>query len=71
MPRRSRPAPIAWTIDSVTMRGRDGPRRLEQAYRLLVAAPAPLSDHCDPEGSHGSGHLRPRLDRASGSAADD
>ena len=31
----------AWTIRSVTLRTRDGPERLDQAYRRLLAAERP------------------------------
>jgi hypothetical protein len=33
---RQRPAP-AWTIRSVAVRSRDGPRRVAQVYRRLLA----------------------------------
>ncbi|HMB08208.1 MAG TPA: hypothetical protein VKP69_31320 [Isosphaeraceae bacterium] len=37
MPRRLRATPdVAWQIDSVSVRTRDGPKRVEQAYRILV-----------------------------------
>jgi hypothetical protein len=34
-PRAARPAP-PWRIDSVYVRKRDGPKRIEQAYRILL-----------------------------------
>jgi hypothetical protein len=33
---RQRPAPV-WTIRSVAVRSRDGPRRVAQVYRRLLA----------------------------------
>jgi hypothetical protein len=33
--RAARPAP-PWRIDSVYVRRRDGPKRIEQAYRILI-----------------------------------
>lgn len=33
-PRAARPTP--WRIDSVYLRRRDGPKRIEQAYRILI-----------------------------------
>ena len=30
---------MAWTIRAVAVRTRDGPERLDQAYRLLLNAP--------------------------------
>ena len=36
MAARPRPAVARWTVHSVFVRTRDGPQRLEQAYRHLV-----------------------------------
>ena len=42
MPRPTSPAPpVRWTVQSVAGRARDGPQRLDQAYRLLLATPPP------------------------------
>jgi hypothetical protein len=40
MPRHSPDANPAWVIRSVTVRTRDGPERLDQAYRRLVGSPS-------------------------------
>lgn len=43
MPRPTPSAPPSrWTIQSVAVRARDGPQRLDQAYRLLLADPAAI-----------------------------
>jgi hypothetical protein len=43
MPRTKRPADagVRWTIQSVTVRARDGPQRLRQAYRILIGGCSP------------------------------
>lgn len=37
----SPPAAPAWTVHSVPVRTRDGPQRLDQVYRRLLANPLP------------------------------
>ena len=42
MPSGQRPtAASTWTIRSVSVRARNGPERLDQAYRRLLAPPPP------------------------------
>ena len=33
--------PVVWSIQSVSVRVRDGPQRLARVYRLLLTGPAP------------------------------
>ena len=62
-----------WQIVSTYVRQRDGPRRVEQAFRLLLdpgrspEAPTPTERRSD----HARIHLRPRLDRPPGARPDD
>src|SRR5262245_20493321 len=74
---RSRPA--SWRLDSVWVKARDGPQRLTQVYRLLVAEAdepiwAALGQPSRPspwrERGDASRRLRPRLDRTPGARAD-
>jgi hypothetical protein len=57
-----------WQILSTCVRHRDGPRRVEQAFRLLLGAPqAPdESSPSDRSPDHACSDLRPRLDRPPG-----
>jgi hypothetical protein len=70
MRRKSRePRPAGWTIHSAFVPRRDGPRRLEQAFRLLLGAGA--GDQCLPpspgeEIDHESRRLCQGLDREAG-----
>jgi hypothetical protein len=71
-PRSDSPRP-PWQVLSTFVRHRDGPRRLEQAFRLLLG-PARLSEAPNPtEGrsDHACSDLRPRLDRPPGARPDD
>ena len=69
----SPPPSARWPVLSVSVRVRDGPRRLEAAYRRLlepVPSPPTLADGSDAAGlatevDHASRHLRPGLDRSS------
>ena len=62
-----------WQIVSTYVRHRDGPRRLEQAFRILLGpagppeAPTPIEGRSD----HARSDLRPRLDRPPGARPDD
>lgn len=73
--RRSRAdsPPPEWRILSTHVRPKDGPRRLEQVFRLLLEPGRPSEGTNPPEGSsdHASGDLRPRLDRPPGARPDD
>jgi hypothetical protein len=62
-----------WQICSVFVRHRDGPRRLEQAIRLLLEPAQPSEASPPPEGrsNHARSHLRPRLDGSPGARPDD
>jgi hypothetical protein len=63
-----------WSIRSVFVADPDGPRRVEQAIRLLLHAPAaspgataePGEGECDARG-----HLCPRVDGPAGARPDD
>ena len=67
------PRPPEWQILSTYVRHRDGPRRLEQAFRLLLGAPPPADGLTPAEGrtDHACSDLRPRLDRPPGARPDD
>ncbi len=46
MPDLPAPTPSGrWTIRSIVVRVRDGPQRLDHAYRLLLAAPPAATAH--------------------------
>jgi len=50
MPSGQRPsAAPTWTIRSISMRTRDGPERLDQAYRRLLTHPPPDTTLADPD----------------------
>jgi hypothetical protein len=63
------PRPSGWVIHSTFVTRRDGPRRLEQAFEVLLGSPPrdqfDTSSHNRSE-SHESGDLRPGLDRQAG-----
>jgi hypothetical protein len=69
----SEPPDPRWHVLSTHVRPRDGARRLEQAFRLLLGpapppeAPAPTEGGSD----HARSDLRPRLDRPTGTRPDD
>ena len=72
--RRSGAPPAGWSIQSVFVRARDGPQRLDRVYRLLLTGPAgtaPDSAAGEEERNNGSGDLRASLDRTAGAAAND
>jgi hypothetical protein len=69
MRRKSRePHPDGWAIHSAFVPRRDGPRRLEQALRVLLAAGAGVgsSSTTDEEPDHESRRLCQGLDREAG-----
>jgi hypothetical protein len=70
MRRQTRPPrPPAWVIHSTFITRRDGPRRLEQAFGILLGSSPPdqsnnsSQDRSEP---HESGDLRACLDRQAG-----
>jgi hypothetical protein len=62
-----------WQVLSTCIRHRDGPRRVEQAFRLLLGTARPPEAFNPPEGrsDHASSDLRPRLDQPPGARPDD
>ena len=71
MRRQSRRAPTPGMGHPLHIRPRrDGPRRLEQAFEILLGSPGPGADGIvsttDEENHHESRHLRPGLDREAG-----
>ena len=63
------PRPPGWVIHSTFVPRRDGPRRLEQAFEVLLGSPAPdqfNTSSQDRSERHESGDLRPGLDRQAG-----
>jgi hypothetical protein len=62
-----------WQVLSTYVRRPDGPRRVAQAFRLLLeparppGAPPPTEGRSD----HACSHLRPRLDRPPGTRPND
>src|SRR5215211_4271196 len=67
--------PVVWSIQSVSVRVRDGPQRLARVYRLLLTGPAagaPVAPvAAGKEESYGSRDLCPSFDGAPGPAAND
>jgi hypothetical protein len=66
MRRKSRePHPDGWAIHSAFVPRRDGPRRLEQAFRVLLGAGASvgISSTTDEETDHESRRVCQGLDR--------
>jgi hypothetical protein len=61
-----------WHILSTHVRLADGPRRLEQAFRVLLPAARPLEASTANERSsdHACSHLRSCLDRPPGTRSD-
>jgi hypothetical protein len=61
-----------WQILSTYVRHRDGPRRVEQAFRLLLgpARPPEAPTPSDGRSDHACSDLRPRLDRPAGTRPD-
>jgi hypothetical protein len=61
-----------WQVLSTHVRHRDGPRRLEQAFRLLLGPAGPPATATFTEGrsDHACSDLRPRLDRPPGARPD-
>ena len=70
MRRKSRkPRPVGWVVHSAFVPRRDGPRRLEQAFRVLLGAdssaggfPTTTDEDCD----HESRRLCQGVDREAG-----
>jgi hypothetical protein len=62
-----------WQILSTYVRHRDGPRRLEQAFRILLetARPPEATSPTEARSDHARSDLRPRLDRPPGARPDD
>jgi hypothetical protein len=63
-----------WSIRSVFVADPDGPRRVEQAIRLLLRVPAARSGATAEPGVGAcdeSGHLCPRVDGPAGAGPDD
>jgi hypothetical protein len=63
------PRPPGWVIHSTFITRRDGPRRLEQAFEILLGSSPPDQSHTssqDRREPHESGDLRPSLDRQAG-----
>ena len=67
-------SPRAWQgqVLSTYVRLPDGPRRVEQAFRLLLGPPRPPEAATPLEGrtDHACSDLRPRLDRPPGARPD-
>ncbi len=63
---------VAWQVDSVYVRKRDGPARVEQAYRTLLEDRPLVSRELSDRKEQGdaSGNLRAGVDRAPGARAD-
>jgi hypothetical protein len=70
---RDEPQRPEWQILSTFVRHRDGPRRLEQAIRILLDPARPPEALTPTEGSsdHACSDLRPRLDRPPGARPND
>jgi hypothetical protein len=70
MRRKSRePRPAAWIVHSAFVPRRDGPRRLEQAFQVLLGAESGaggIPPSTDDEGNHESRRLCQGLDREAG-----
>lgn len=65
--------PPAWVVHSTFIARRDGPRRLEQAFEILLGSSPPDPSHTssqDRREPHESGNLRPSLDRQAGTRSD-
>jgi hypothetical protein len=62
----SQPRPPGWVIHSTFVPRRDGPRRLEQAFQILLGSPVANqfnTSHQNGRERDESGHLRPGVDR--------
>jgi hypothetical protein len=66
------PSPRAqdWQVLSTYVRHRDGPRRVEQAFRLLLDAPPSGGGPVPRRSDHACSDLRPCLDRPPGARPD-
>ena len=63
------PRPPGWVVHSTFVTRRDGPRRLEQAFGILLGSSPPDrldTSSQDRSEAHESGDLRPSLDRQAG-----
>jgi hypothetical protein len=62
-----------WQVLSTYVRLRDGPRRVEQAFRILLGSAGPTEARTPSEGrsDHARSALRPRLDRSPGARPND
>ena len=73
--RHPAPSPRAWQwqVLSTYVRLPDGPRRVEQAFRLLLDTPRPCGGDIPLHGrsDHACSDLRPRLDRPPGARPND
>ena len=70
---RADPLRPQWQVLSTYIRHRDGPRRVEQAFWLLLGTARPPEALNPPEGrsDHANSDLRPRLDRPPGTRPND
>lgn len=68
----SSPRAWQWQVLSTYVHHRDGPRRVEQAFRLLLATSQPLGGDgpLHRRSDHACSDLRPRLDRPPGARPD-
>jgi hypothetical protein len=60
------PRPPGWVIHSIFVTRRDGPRRIEQAFKILLGSSSPdqsSTSSQDRNEAHESGDLRTSLDR--------
>jgi hypothetical protein len=67
------PRPPGWVIHSTFVPRRDGARRLEQAFAILLDSPSSeqfSTSFQDRSEDHESGDLRPSLDRQAGARSD-
>jgi hypothetical protein len=75
MRRKTRePRPAGWVVHTAFVPRHDGPRRLEQAFRVLLGAEsgaANVPQMTDEEIDHENCHLCKSLDREAGARPDD
>jgi hypothetical protein len=63
------PRPLGWVIHSSFITRRDGPRRLGQAFEVLLGSSSPDQSSTSSQNRrepHESSNLRPSLDRQAG-----
>ncbi len=75
MRRQSRePQPLEWAIHSTFVPRRDGPRRLGQAFQVLLGSISDHKNNFEPHhrsAVHANRDLRQSLDRQAGAGPDD